>query len=121
MSYGYQVVQSAHAVADFAHQQPEAFRRWKQESNSIICLAADDEERLKREYARAVKLVGDAVTYFTEPDVDDQWTAVAFYADAQTRRKFKHLSVAGRRQGELQKNTHHEQQDSKATKEVCFD
>jgi hypothetical protein len=107
-------------VANFADQQPEAFRAWKRESNSIICLAADDEERLKREYARAVKLLGARVAFFTEPDIDDEWTAIAFYADAQTRRKFKHLGVAGRRQGGLQKTTttNHEQQDSKATQEV---
>lgn len=88
---------------DYADQFPESFAHWKKTSNSIICLAADDEAHLQREYARAAKLGAD-VAKFLEPDVDDQWTSIAFYADAETRKKFRHLGIVGKKEGALNKH-----------------
>lgn len=97
---------TAHAVADFADQCYEGFREWKRDSNSIIVLGVDDEESLKRQYEKVRKLLGNDAygpVSFAEPDIDDQWTSIAFYAPFAVRRKLRHLPVVGRKEGQLNK------------------
>ncbi len=101
---GYQVVQTAHAVADFAAARPEEFAAWKAASNSIICLAVPDEDALKRQREKVGRLLpeGSEAIVFTEPDIGDEWTAFAFYAQWPVRKKLKHLPLAGVHKQRLQ-------------------
>jgi len=88
---GYQVVQSTHAVADFAEQHHEAFRAWKAESNSIICLSTPSEEALLKLYEKYQDVT--PVSKFYEPDVD-QWTSICMLGTPQVRKKLSHLSLS---------------------------
>ena len=88
---GYQVVQSTHSIADFAYEHPEVFKKWKEESNSIICLSCKSEAQLLKLYEKYSQLTP-AVKFF-EPDVD-QWTSICLYGTPQIRKSLSHLPLA---------------------------
>ena len=85
------MVQTAHAIADFAAEHIETFNKWKEESNSIISLSVPSEEHLKKLYRKLSKLTD--TTYFSEPDIDDQWTSVCLYGTPDIRKKLSYLPL----------------------------
>lgn len=87
---GYQCVQSGHAIADFSYQHPEIFKKWKLESNSIICLSAKSEQHLLQLFHKYSEIT--PTTKFYEPDID-QWTSLCLYADPSIRKTLKHLPL----------------------------
>lgn len=93
LSAGYQVVQTAHAIADFAHDHPDQFRQWKQESNSIITLSIKDEQSLIELYERLKKYTP-YITSFREPDIQDQMTAICVYGTPEIRKMLSNLPLA---------------------------
>lgn len=90
---GYQVVQTAHAIADFAYEHPDVFRQWKKESNSIITLSIPDEASLKALYDKLLGMTP-YVTAFREPDVNDQLTAICVYGTPEIRKVLSNLPLA---------------------------
>lgn len=90
---GYQVVQTAHAIADFAHDHPDQFRQWKENSNSIITLSIKDEQALIALYER-LKAITPYITAFREPDIQDQMTAICVYGTPEIRKKLSNLPLA---------------------------
>lgn len=90
---GYQVVQTAHAIADFIHEHPAISKQWKEESNSIITLSTKDEESLSI-YLNRLKELTPYVTAFYEPDVQDQLTAIAVYGTPEIRKVLSNLPLA---------------------------
>lgn len=90
ISPGYQAVQSTHSIADFAFKYPEEFKKWKSESNSIICLSVKNELELKKLYEKYNQETPSVI--FFEPDVD-QYTSVCLYGKPEIRRKLKHLPL----------------------------
>lgn len=91
ISDGYQVVQSAHSIADFAFEFPETFSQWKKESNSIICLSVKNEFELQKYYYKYKELT-DAVMFF-EPDVNE-FTSVCLYGTPQIRKSLSNLPLS---------------------------
>ena len=90
---GYQLVQTAHAIADFAHDHPDQFKQWKSESNSIITLAVDDEQSLISLFNK-LKEITPHVIAFTEPDINDQTTALCVYGSPEIRKMLCHIPLA---------------------------
>lgn len=88
---GYQVVQSTHSIADFAHEHPETFANWKAESNSIICLSTQSEETLLKLYEKYKRIT--PVTLFYEPDVN-AYTSLCLYGTPKVRKSLSHLSLS---------------------------
>lgn len=88
---GYQVVQSTHAIADFADQFPKEFREWKKDSNSIICLSTPNQESLDKLYSK-YQDVTPSVKFF-EPDVDE-FTSICVLGTPEVRKKLSHLSLS---------------------------
>ena len=88
---GYQVVQSTHSIADFAFEFPETFRKWKDESNSIICLSVKNEFELQKLYHKYKELT-DTVIFF-EPDVDE-FTSVCLYGTPKIRKSLSYLPLS---------------------------
>ena len=82
---GYQLVQTGHAIAEFAHKHPQLFTDWTTSSNYLISKAVQDEENLKRLYEK-LKWRGADVVGFTEPDIGDQLTAICFYGTPEMRK-----------------------------------
>ena len=82
---GYQLVQTAHAMADFGIQYPKEFHQWHSTSNYLACLSARDEQSLQ---ALASKLLSENIKHvtFRESDLNDQITAIAIEPSDMTRR-----------------------------------
>lgn len=90
---GVQLAQSAHAIADFAHDLPIFFKSWKNNSNYIVALATQDEQSLLKIYEK-LKTRGAPVVAFREPDIGDQLTAICFYGIPEYRRITSNLPLA---------------------------
>lgn len=84
---GYKVVQSAHAMADFAATFTDEFLKWQCKSNYLCCLQASSFkiERLMN------KLDDLKIKYhkFVEPDIGNEMTAIA--VEAMDRKQHKKL------------------------------
>src|SRR5258708_2755309 len=93
LTRGYQVVQTAHAIADFAYDHSDQFRQWKEQSNSIITLSIMDEVSLIALYER-LKIKTPYITAFREPDVQDQMTAICVYGTPEIRKMLSNLPLA---------------------------
>lgn len=78
-------MQSAHAVADFTFQYPEKARLWHDNSNYIIILSVPTETDL-RKLPKALIELGIQYTLFTEPDIDNQLTAIALCPGPRVKR-----------------------------------
>jgi peptidyl-tRNA hydrolase len=90
MTPGYVAVQSCHAIADLAYDHPNTFKKWKEDTNSIICLSVKDEEALLKLFEKYSKLTPS--TKFYEPDVN-AYTAICLYGTPEVRRSLSHLPL----------------------------
>ncbi|MEV4510748.1 peptidyl-tRNA hydrolase [Dactylosporangium sp. NPDC049525] len=88
---GTQATQATHAALDFAVAHPDAFRDWHTDSNTLVLLAACDEDALDRLCAKA-SAAGHRHVRFHEPDLDGALTAAALEPAAY--RLLSHLPVA---------------------------
>jgi hypothetical protein len=68
-------VQTGHSIAEFAHKHPTKFHDWMQNSQYLVSLSVDNEEKLKDIYYK-LKYYGADVVSFCEPDINNQWTAI---------------------------------------------
>ena len=87
---GYQCVQSTHSIADFAYRYADTFKKWKTESNSIICLSAKSEQHLLKLYDKYSSLTP-SIKFF-EPDIDE-WTSICLYANTEIRKSLSNLPL----------------------------
>ena len=90
---GYQLVQTAHAAAEYILRFRDESEVWARDSNSIITLAAQDLQGLEK-LRDKLKDWGVKIAEFYEPDIDNQLTAIALLGDEQTRRKLSYLPLA---------------------------
>ena len=95
MSPGQQAAQVAHAITDLIFQYPEQTARWRQDSNYIIVLAAEDEVQL-RALGKKMKDLDISWCVTEEPDLDDAATALAALPNGYSKRLFGTLPLAGR-------------------------
>lgn len=80
---GLQAAQVAHAAFLFGYEHRPLAQAWIQESNFLIILSVKNEEELAALGKEADQL-GLPVTWFTEPDIEDQLTAIAIAPSPQT-------------------------------------
>jgi chaperonin GroEL (HSP60 family) len=90
---GTQLVQSAHSLAEFAHEFPDHFHDWIVNSKYLISLSVDNEEHLKNLYDK-LKSNGANVVAFTEPDINDQLTSICYYGTPEMRKLTEKLDLA---------------------------
>lgn len=102
LNIGYQIVQSAHSVADFAVQFPAVFKDWHEQSNSIICLATKDLPELQ-ELINKCKNKNIKFVEFYEPDVD-QLTSICLEPSESSRKITSNLKLAGKSIGTIDKH-----------------
>lgn len=90
---GYRLVQTAHAIADFATEHRQQFEAWKKGSNYLCCLEID-KVRLGR-LIDHLELLNIKCTVFREPDIGNQITAICVEALPQDIHKklFKNLKL----------------------------
>lgn len=87
MAPGYKVVQTAHALADFAVKHENEFKQWQMGSNYLCCLEAT-ESKINHMIDKLESL-GIKYHIFCEPDIESQMTAVA--VEAISRKQHKQL------------------------------
>jgi hypothetical protein len=90
--------QTGHAIADFAHELPQFFKTWKDNSNYLISLAAKDENHLEKYLKKLIKK-GAPIIAFREPDIDNQLTALCFYGLPHYRKLVSNLPLALKNSG----------------------
>lgn len=88
---GYQNVQSLHSIADFAYEHSDLFKKWKEESNSIISLSCKSEQELLKIYDK-YSILTPGVKFF-EPDVNE-WTSICLYGTPKIRKSLSYLPLA---------------------------
>lgn len=103
LSYGYQIAQTAHAVANFAYEQPDVFALWHEQGNYMISLAVPGlkELELLMEILQREKV---GFVPFFESDVNEI-TAIAICPCNKANELTKELKLAGRKAGS--KDKHH--------------
>lgn len=92
---GYQIAQTAHAVAEFAKNFNDEFLDWHNNSQYIIILSSENEETLKALYHKAISNNLDVIS-FKEPDIDYQVTSIAFSPDPRNKKFLSKLPLAGK-------------------------
>lgn len=98
---GQQLVQSIHALADFAHLHPIPFDRWKKSSNTLVSLAEKSTTSLTELFLR-LESKGFVVVPFYEPNLDNQLTALAVYGDQRAQKYLRFLPLALKQREEVQ-------------------
>lgn len=94
LSEGQQLVQTAHAIADFAAEHQAEFNAWKHGSNYLCCL---DIERDK--IPKLIKTLTKSMvkhTIFREPDIGNEITAISIECLPKTMhtKLFKNFKLA---------------------------
>lgn len=103
LTAGYQVAQTAHAVANFARFDSDAFTNWHSNSQYLVALQTPCAEALEDLLARA--LAAELTVHpFREPDIEDQLTAIAFSPDPRNKRFLACLPLAGKDTGSISKH-----------------
>jgi len=87
------LVQTGHAIAEFAHKHPQQFKHWVETSNYLVSLSTQDENQLERLYWK-LKDNGADVIRFTEPDIGDQLTSICYYGTPELRKITNRLNLA---------------------------
>lgn len=95
LSPGLQCAQVAHAAFQFAYEHRPLAAQWLQESNFLIILSEENEERLIA-FGKWIEQNNIPVTWFTEPDINDQVTAIALAPSPRTVELCKTLPLAMR-------------------------
>lgn len=83
MDPGYQMAQSGHGISQFLIEHPDLARKWN--NNFLISLSISSEKKLEVLLTKLCDM-GIPVSYFTEPDIDDQLTSIAFIETEKTVR-----------------------------------
>lgn len=90
---GLQVAQSVHAAFEFAMVHPIVTEHWIKNSNNICVLSVEDELELMALYFNAKMLNLDAIA-FREPDLDNEFTAIAIEPCPESKRLVSRLELA---------------------------
>lgn len=88
---GYQIAQSGHAISQFLLDHPDLGKQWN--NNYLISLAVSSEEKLEN-LLRKLNRIGHRVSYFTEPDINDQLTSICFLETDKTKHLTAHLPLS---------------------------
>lgn len=73
---GYQAVQPAHALAEFAIKFPKTFKNWQVNQKNLVVLSTTNELALNDLFIKAQELKIKSVI-FHEPDIGNEATAIA--------------------------------------------
>lgn len=95
LSLGYQIVQTAHATAEFMLNHSQIARKWRDESQYMVALSVPDESELSVLMDKASKL-NISFSAFREPDIGNEVTAVVFAPTEHTRKLLSQCSLAGK-------------------------
>lgn len=90
---GAQASQLTHAAQQFEKEHFEVQNEWYSKSNHLVLLSCENEESLKQLLLKA-NIKGIKCSAFTEPDMDNQLTAIAFEPSEDTCKLCSSLPLA---------------------------
>lgn len=93
LSPGYQAVQPSHALSRFAIQHYNTFKEWQKNHKNLVILSVNNESELYDLLNKAT-MNGLKVSWFKEPDIDDQLTAIALEPNDLTYRITSSIPLA---------------------------
>lgn len=93
LSPGQQAVQSCHAMRQFTAEHPSIDKEWFDSSNYIALVVVDNERKLY-ELFDAAMMKDIPCSKFSEPDLNNQVTAIALAPCAGAARLCKKLKLA---------------------------
>ena len=79
---GLQLAQSGHAISQFFLEQRELAEKWN--NQYLISLSVPSKEKLETLLLKLMKK-NISVSYFTEPDLDDELTSISFIETLETK------------------------------------
>lgn len=95
---GQQLAQAMHAALDFTLEYSDKVKRWHTDSNHICIVSARSEEDLIKLAHRLVKN-GLHFVAFTEPDLNDELTAIAIEPGKKARKMTSCFPLALKQKG----------------------
>jgi len=93
LTAGQQMLQSAHAAIEFQHEHPQISKTWNTNSKYLVFLSVEDESALYF-FLEKIKFYELKHTIFTEPDIDNQLTAIAIEPSERTQKLTSRLPLA---------------------------
>ena len=91
MKPGAQIAQSGHAIAQYCLEHPEHLKKWN--NNYLICLSTDNQQSLEKLFEKLMTY-DIPMSRFTEPDLDNQLTSIAFQHNSESRKYTTSLPLA---------------------------
>jgi len=86
-------VQSAHAAIEFQHEHPEIAKEWNTVSKYLVFLSVENEASL-HQFLQKIQKTSLKYSTFTEPDIDNQLTAIALEPCDLSRRITSNFPLA---------------------------
>jgi hypothetical protein len=102
---GAQASQLTHAAQQFEKEHFDVQYEWYSKSNHLVLLSCENEESLKQLLVKA-HIKGIKCSAFTEPDMDNQLTAIAFEPCEDTCKLVSSLPLAFKEFAETFKQFH---------------
>ena len=90
---GLQAAQAGHALTDLILKYPEQARDWRDNSNFLIILSVENEEKILA-LVKELDRTEMAWTEFREPDINNELTALAVLPNRYTEKFFRNLPLA---------------------------
>lgn len=90
---GAQASQLTHAAQQFEKEHFDVQNEWYSKSNHLVLLSCENEESLKKLLLKS-NIKGIKCSAFTEPDMDNQLTAIAFEPGENTCKLVSSLPLA---------------------------
>lgn len=102
MSDGYQAVQPAHALAQFATEHSQIFNNWQTKHKNLVLLAVKDQNELE---LLILKLLNKGIKHsvFHEPDINNEITAIAIEPNEESYKMTSSLPLALRERNMAEK------------------
>lgn len=92
MTDGYKAVQSIHAAINFTFEHPDRAGPWFRNSNYLVLLEVENENKLKHLIRRCQQL-NLAYSVFREPDIGNEITALAIEPSKVSRKLVSNLPL----------------------------
>jgi hypothetical protein len=93
LSNGQQAAQICHALTQFSFEHPNIFKDWHLNSN-YICLLYTEDERSLNMLLNKTNINKISNSYFLEPDLNNQLTAICLEPSPKTKKLTKNLNLA---------------------------
>lgn len=87
------IAQAGHSIVEFSKNFSELYENWYNYSNYLIVLETDNEDKLQRLFYKLQDNGADVVA-FTEPDIDNQLTAICYYGTPEMIKITNKLNLA---------------------------